>query len=153
MYTARLLQLKAGVMLLFLAGCFASKSASTGPLVINVLDQAAYDDCHIPGSIQVDFDKVVSYVEAKPKDTVIVLYCSNYLCSASHFAAQQLINKGYTYVRVYGGGMADWYGAGLPVEGNAEAPYLHKQMQEPKEALSHVPIITRKELAELLKIV
>jgi len=140
-------------LLVSLTGCFVSRSEHQKLLVINVLDHAAYDDCRIPGSIQVDFDKVESYVQRMPKDTHIILYCSNYLCSASHFAAEKLIDKGYTNVQVYAGGMAEWFTTGLPVEGKAQAAYLRNPVPVPDEADFHVPVISQQDLAALLKIV
>jgi rhodanese-related sulfurtransferase len=142
------------VAVVLLAGCFTKQATkNTGPLVINVLDKALYDDCHIPGSVRVDFDKVERYVSDYKKDHPIVVYCSNFACMTSHFVVNKLIEKGYTQARIYAGGMADWYQAGYPVEGPAQQPYLHKKMElEDKEA-DRLPTINTQELAELLKIV
>jgi rhodanese-related sulfurtransferase len=140
--------------IVFLAGCFTKQVAQkTGPLVINVLDKALYDDCHIPGSIQVDFDKVERYVSDYKKDHPIIVYCSNYACMTSHFVVNKLLEKGYTQVRVYAGGMAEWYQAGYPVEGSAQQPYLHKKIEFDGSDVDTLSTINTQELAELLKIV
>lgn len=141
-------------MILCITGCFTKQQPQElGPLVINVLDKKLYDDCHIPGSIQVDFDKVEQYVSNYPKDHTIVVYCSNYTCMTSHFVANKLIEKEYTQVQVYAGGMAAWYQAGYPVEGPAQQPYLHKEVEFDFKDVDKLPKIETKELAELLKIV
>ena len=87
-----------------------------------------------------------------PKDREIIIYCSNYMCTASHFAVQKLLDAGYTKVYVYAAGMAGWFLAGYPVEGAAQAPYLHKEVPMHDES-DHLPTITTKELAERLKMV
>jgi rhodanese-related sulfurtransferase len=118
-----------------------------------VLEKALYDDCHIPFSVHVPFDKVEAYVHTLPKDTHIIVYCSNYTCSTSHFVVQKLREKGYTCAFVYAGGMAEWFLAGYPVEGNASADYLRKEVSIPDDVFSDVPTINMKELASILKIV
>lgn len=138
---------------LMTAGCWTQRVHEQKALVINVLDKALYDDCHIPGSIQVDFDKVDAYVSVKPKDLPIVVYCSNYACTTSHFVAKRLLSKGYTNVHVYSGGMAEWFQMGYPVEGPAQAGYLYQKVALAEENLGELPTIRIKDLAELLKIV
>ena len=52
-----------GFLTFFLSGCVSSeKKEIDAPklLVINVLDKALYDDCHITGSIHVPFDQVTN---------------------------------------------------------------------------------------------
>lgn len=145
-----------GICVVF-AGCWSSnnrseKSGSEGPLVLNVLDEELYDDCHIPGSIQVDFDRVEAYLKNIPQEREIIVYCSNYMCTASHFVVQKLLDAGYTHAKVYAAGMAGWIQAGYPIEGPAQAPYLKKEVPIVNE--SHdFPTISTKELAERLKMV
>jgi 3-mercaptopyruvate sulfurtransferase SseA len=103
--------------------------------------------------VQVDFDRVERYVGDYKKDHPMVVYCSNYACMTSHFVVNKLIEKGYTRVYVYAGGMAAWYQAEYPVEGPAQQPYLHKEMEPGEKDTDKLPTINTKELAELLKIV
>lgn len=138
---------------LIIPGCWSLRSSEKQIVVLNVLDKALYDDCHIPGSVQVDFDKVDRYISAYPKDSLIVVYCSNYACMTSHFVVKKLRAKGYINARVYAGGMAEWFLAGYPVEGSAQEPYLHKEVMPEEGNLDEIPKIDKKELAELLKIV
>ncbi len=138
---------------IMVAGCWSPTESEKNVLVLNVLDKALYDDCHIPGSVQVDFDKVERYVSTYPKDQHIVVYCSNYTCMTSHFVVKKLRAKGYTNARVYAGGMAEWFLAGYPVEGAAQEAYLHKEVTPEEGNSDEIPKIDKKELAELLKIV
>jgi rhodanese-related sulfurtransferase len=138
---------------LFLTGCFVLQQKEVRPLVINVSEKTLYDDCHIPFSVHVPFDKVEAYVRSVPKDTHIIVYCSNYACSTSHFVVQKLREKGYTQAYVYAGGMTEWFLAGRPVEGKASADYLKKEIAIPDHESSGLPTISEKELASILKIV
>lgn len=141
------------VVILVTAGCWMQRAQEQQFLVINVLDRSLYDDCHIPGSIQVDFDKVEAYVSKLSKELPIIVYCSNYACMTSHFVVKRLSEKGYTHACVYSGGMAEWFQAGYPVEGPAQSTYLHKKVVLPEEDYEELPQINIKELAERLKIV
>jgi rhodanese-related sulfurtransferase len=48
-------------------------------------------------------------------DAEIVVYCGSWLCRSSDRVAEQLRALGYTNVRIYRGGRADWRKAGLPI--------------------------------------
>ncbi len=140
-------------LMLIMGGCWAPSESEQKPLVINVLDKGLYNDCHIPGSVQVDFDKVDRYVAHIPKSNPIIVYCSNYACMTSHFVARRLIEKEYTHVQVYAGGITEWFLKGYPVEGPAQAAYLHKEVAPSEEESEGISKISIRELAELLKIV
>lgn len=99
--------------------------------VINLLDKAWYTGCHIKGSIHVPFDQLPIFVSTLAKDTEIVVYCSNYLCTASSTAYRQLVDDGFTHVYAYEGGMAEWYQLGYPIEGVCTQEYLKKVVSQP----------------------
>ena len=44
-----------------------------------------------------------------------MVYCASAECHASDEAARQLVELGYSRVRHYVGGKADWKAAGLPL--------------------------------------
>ena len=54
----------------------------------------------------------------------IVVYCSDVYCAASIYAYRALERRGYTNIRRYAGGIAEWEAAGYPLESGpaAEAP-------------------------------
>jgi rhodanese-related sulfurtransferase len=119
-------------------------------LVINVLDKKTYDDCHIAGSEHVNFRMLDSFMKGVGKDTKIIVYCSNYLCSTSDYVAKKLKDAGYARVLVYAAGMAEWIQHGLPVEGPSKAAYLSKKVEVPVTIEQKTDIITTNELAQLM---
>jgi rhodanese-related sulfurtransferase len=70
---------------------------------------------HIPGSLH--FKSAAEMFAALRKDEPIIVYCSNADCHASIGLYEALTERGYTDVRHYAGGLLDWEGAGLPIEG------------------------------------
>src|SRR5579871_1320547 len=79
-------------------------------VVINVLDKELYEDCHIKGSVNVALDQLEHFAAGLDKEKAeVVVYCSNYQCSASETAARKLQELGVKNVAVYEGGMAEWY--------------------------------------------
>ena len=115
------------IFVALLPGCWGGSVARSDFLVINVLDNP---DCLIKGSINVPFADFESYIQkqlsagAIDKETEIVVYCSNYMCSASGASWQYLSNQGFANIWAYEAGMAAWYQAGLPVEGACKSAYL-----------------------------
>lgn len=120
-----------------------------GLQVLNVLDKDLFDDCHIKGSRQVDFDAVDAWAQGVSPEADIVVYCSNYQCTTSDYVAKQLKKQGFDKVSVYEGGMAEWFQEGLPVEGPCTKPYLKKPLKK-NEFIenSDIPIISVSSLAE-----
>ncbi len=119
-------------------------------LVINVLDKELYDDCHIPGSIQIDMMNVQKYVSSYPKTTKIVIYCSNHACTASPWVAKKLKKDGFEHVWDYEAGMAGWYQEKLPVEGLAKAAYLHQSNPVLSNNTEGFNVISTQELKKLI---
>ncbi len=88
--------------------------------------QKPYADCHIKGSINVPYDNLVEYTKDLPKDTEIVVYCASYVCPMSRRAYTLLKDQGFTNIRAYEGGAAEWHKLGYPTEGPAKMIYLHR---------------------------
>ncbi len=95
-------------------------------LVINVLDQEAYDREHIPGSQHIANDEpdFTARVEklAGSKARPIVVYGAGRGSPASPSAAKQLVADGFTDISDFAGGLAEWKTAGLQVRGTSTAP-------------------------------
>ena len=135
-----------------------STAATKNIKVINVLDPELYSDAHIDGSINIEFGKVVDTAKSENwnKDTKIVLYCSNYMCSASGEEARKLKDLGYTDVAVYEGGMAQWYtlsqnDPSYKVVGQAKQEYLNLPNEKPaKVGEADILEITAQELKDIL---
>lgn len=126
----------------------------TDLLVINVLSKELYDDAHIKGSIQIDFDEVANFAQGLDRSTPIVVYCSNHLCTASDEAVKTLRGLGFSQVSVYAAGMARWFQNGLPTKGPAKLSYLRAMAEEPTQSREpEIPLITTQELANRLGVV
>ena len=120
--------------------------------MINVLDKASFDDCRIAGSTSVPFEGVANFAQGLSKDTEIVVYCANYMCTASGQAALQLKEMGFTKVWAYEGGTAEWYQmkdqTRYPLEGSCKASYLSAPNNKPEQQDEQVPVISVQELYE-----
>lgn len=134
--------------LILLAGCGQTEKEQ-GLFVVNVLDADHFNDCHIKGSINITLDQLDDFAKDLDKEKAeVVFYCSNYMCTASGFAAKRLKDMGFAHVWAYEAGMADWYQKGLPVEGTCKKSYLTKQMNhEELDQSNDISIISTEDLA------
>lgn len=121
--------------------------------VINVLDKESYNDCSIVGSINVPFQDIESFAQNIDRNAEVVLYCANYMCTASGAAAQKLKEMGFEKVWAYEGGTAEWYTLGktngnYPVKGSCLASYLTAPNEKPEDETPEVPVITAEQLRD-----
>lgn len=84
--------------------------------LVMTLGEWAYQAKHIPGSININRPQDAETM--LQKDEEIVVYCSDPTCISSQAAYHIMVSKGFTNVRRYSGGLADWEAAGLPLEGS-----------------------------------
>ncbi len=84
--------------------------------LVMTLHDWAFDDAHIPGSINVTSPALAASELAE--DDEIVVYCSDEACIASQIAYRALLEAGYRKVRRYAGGLTDWQAAGYPLDGS-----------------------------------
>ena len=80
----------------------------------------AFDDGHIPGAINIPYDRLPEYydglTELVPTDVTVICYCWSPTCDFSDQLATELKILGYTDVVVFTGGMEDWQNAGYKSE-------------------------------------
>ncbi len=146
------------------AGGTKKSGHKVGLRIVNVLDQELFDDAHIAGapgveSICVQFDDIETAAKDWDKAVPVVVYCSNYFCSASREAANILGSLGFEQVYAYEGGMAEWYQLFGETErdliaGPARQEYLSivvKAPEEQEEGGEKFAIITALELQNLIK--
>ena len=82
--------------------------------LVMTLSAFAYDAKHIPSSRH--FETIgEALAELDPADEIVV-YCADVYCASSIYAYRRLEQAGYTRVRRYAGGVADWEEAGYPLE-------------------------------------
>jgi|MudIll2142460700_1097286.scaffolds.fasta_scaffold08253_2 rhodanese-related sulfurtransferase len=87
-------------------------------VLLETLPEAHYTGGHLPGArwFSTDRARELASAAAANRDVPIVVYCASDRCQWSHQVARVLADVGYTDVRVYLGGKADWLAAGLPIE-------------------------------------
>jgi 3-mercaptopyruvate sulfurtransferase SseA len=88
--------------------------------LVMTLSEHAYRSKHIPGSLY--FETVDEALAALEPAEEIVVYCADVHCAASVYAYRFLEQAGYTRVRRYAGGVADWEEAGYPLDDDAPDP-------------------------------
>lgn len=87
-------------------------------VLLEALPEPYYRQGHLPGArlFPVDGAREQARNVAPRQDAPIVVYCASVTCKNSDTVARVLAEVGYTDVRVYAGGKADWQDAGLPLE-------------------------------------
>lgn len=89
--------------------------------IIDARDPAEYDEGHIPGAINVPYDRLPEYLDMLssevPMDGEVIIYCRGPGCDFSDQLATELKILGYQNVRVFTGGWEHWTAAGYPVDG------------------------------------
>jgi rhodanese-related sulfurtransferase len=124
--------------------------------IVDVNEEKIYKDAHIAGAVNIAYDNLEQEAAQWDKNTPIVTYCTTYECTESHRAAKKLRELGFTNVRVYEGGMNDWYKhaqddkAAYPYEGPASENYLTKQVSKPESKENEIPTITAEEIKDQL---
>lgn len=139
-----------------ISGCgfFNQKKNEPELLIVNVLDKNLYDDCHIKGSVNVPFEEFDNWIKDKLNSKKIdindhvVVYCSNYMCTASGYCAKSLLKQNFKNVWAYEAGMAEWFQKGYPIEGVCQKPYLTKSTNKPEHVENEVKLISTEELAD-----
>jgi rhodanese-related sulfurtransferase len=87
--------------------------------IVDANSASLYAKGHVPGAINVGFDDVSEKTLPKNKDSTVVFYCMNEMCSASVMAAQKAVALGYTGVKHMPAGIQGWIKAEKAVEKGA----------------------------------
>lgn len=91
-----------------------------GFALVNVLSPGAFEQEHIPGSINIPKGSEAEFEERFATHKEIVVYCGSTDCDVSSQVARELVERGFTNVYDYEAGMRGWKEAGNDYEG-AEA--------------------------------
>ena len=84
------------------------------------------------GSIQFSYHhadgspETVDLLQKDKKNSFVILYCINRMCTVSFEAALEAINAGYENVYVMPDGIQGWVSNGYPFEGTSWKPYESK---------------------------
>ena len=97
--------------------------ADPAVVVIDAQGDGGFERGHIEGAVDFDLEDVAGQAASVAPDlgTPIVLYCTDERCLGSEFVGTQLVEAGYTDVRRFPGGIAEWAGADLPVATSGRA--------------------------------
>lgn len=93
---------------------------TAGVMVIHALDAEHYAKGHVPGAINIDYEKMTPEMLPAEKNKSMVFYCAGGMCPVGRMAANKARSWGYTNVSVYEGGIKDWRAAGMKVEAGSE---------------------------------
>jgi rhodanese-related sulfurtransferase len=74
----------------------------------------------VPGAKWVAFNALAERDLPASKDRLLVFYCYNKMCLASHEAARRALELGYTSVFIMPEGIEGWVKAGKPIEKGGE---------------------------------
>ncbi len=87
-------------------------------VLLEALPREYYEEAHLPGALNLPLDELEELAPrlVPDREAQIVVYCKDEACRNSELAARRLRRLGYTNVRDYVGGKAEWIAAGLPVE-------------------------------------
>jgi rhodanese-related sulfurtransferase len=107
-------------------------------LVVNPLSSIEFDNEHIPGSVNIPLENLVSGLP-KDKAMPIVFYCLGEKCVYSWRAAEEAAELGYTNSYAFRGGIPAWKSAGYATESTLKLPDIE------------IPLVSTAQLAEMLK--
>ena len=83
-------------------------------IILDVRGRDEYGSGHVPGSVNIPYDEIVSHIDLLRQYTHLYIYCKS--GGRSGFASDVLFKMGLTQVTcISGSGMPDWVVAGLPV--------------------------------------
>jgi rhodanese-related sulfurtransferase len=97
--------------------------------LVMTLSVLSYRAKHIPTSVH--FETVAEAFDALDRAEEIVFYCSDVHCAASIYAYRLFERRGYMRLRRYAGGIADWEGAGYPLESGSYERAPDWSLEEP----------------------
>jgi rhodanese-related sulfurtransferase len=90
------------------------RASGTAPVIIDVRTPEEYAQGHIPGALNIPFDRVAERVSDIDAPHGVALYCM--VGPRARKGEAALLEAGYTSVFHLEGGLAAWQAAGLPVE-------------------------------------
>lgn len=96
-------------------------------IIINVLDEKFYQDCHIKGSINIPFDQLLEKTSSWDKEKDVVVYCATATCSKSKKAYLLLQDLGFFNLHEYAGGIQEWLQRGFETSGDCKLNYLQQK--------------------------
>jgi len=105
------------------------RAIETNPelIIINVLAETFYNDCHIKGSINIPFEKLLEKTSGWDKEKDVVVYCATAACPKSQKAYALLQDLGFFNLHEYPGGIHEWVQRGFETTGPCKLDYLYQK--------------------------
>jgi len=136
-----------------------NKSLKNNLLILDVNDPELYNIIHIKGALNLSYDNINNFAKNIDKDIKIITYCSGYMCIESDRVADKLRSLNFKNVKVYKGGIHQWYQLYLndkekfPLDGsflkNHKLPnYLLKSIDDTNISNNH--LISSDDLSKLI---
>jgi rhodanese-related sulfurtransferase len=96
----------------------AAARIAAGAALLDAQGPGKFECQHITGAIRgrIDDPEATMRLLGEDLDREVVVYCTDHACTGSALAARLLEGRGYRNVLRYADGLADWAGAGLPVD-------------------------------------
>lgn len=111
---------------LFARSGSAGRDDPEGTVFIDSRSRDLYAGGHIPGSRNIPLDEVSAAKSAgarllaaelpEPAGRTLVIYCEGGDCQTSIALGRLIHDAGFTDIRIFSGGFAEWSAAGLPEE-------------------------------------
>lgn len=90
---------------------------ASGAQIVDVLPSHEYDAAHVIGAVHIPLRQLLREAPAKlDRERPVIVYCRDTLCDLSARAAAQLELIGFTDIRHYYRGKADWIVRGMPTD-------------------------------------
>jgi hydroxyacylglutathione hydrolase len=83
-------------------------------VVLDVRGEGEWTAGHIPGSLNIPLGELDQRLNEVPRDRTVVVHCQT--GGRAAIAASLLKARGFSDVREFAGGFAEWRAAGQPVE-------------------------------------
>ncbi len=85
---------------------------------VDTRSAASFRRGHIPGSINVPVNRVISAISDLPvnKETYLITYCGSVECPNAYQLMNILLGRGYTNVKFFPRGLRGWQALGYPLE-------------------------------------
>jgi hydroxyacylglutathione hydrolase len=93
---------------------FARLSGQNGAVVVDVRGGEEWSDGHIPAAVHLPLVELEQRLDELPRGRPLIVHCQS--GSRAAIAASLLKAKGFSDVRLFTGGFAEWRAAGKPVE-------------------------------------
>lgn len=93
------------------------RAAQEDFIFVNILSKDKFDDCRIPGSLNMPLDQLEEKIKEFKKDQPLIVYGADYGHEDATNACLKLKKLGYKSVHLFEGGIREWKENSQPCEG------------------------------------